>query len=258
MLPCARRGLDPLEDAEIKRLVARLLDPGLSLKTDKFLWQREPSAKGRAQLRLRVPVLDSIRLTRRAMEVGIYEVERTKRERIGPISYDLERVRSLAADAEKSIAKLIAALDPNAGRSADLEIAILTTLDNAHVLSARRAHFTARQHAKHLWRARYVSERLAGDALARAARLTRGYQNPGKPEHRLFADCLAKAWAHIFGVAPSGSRNATRNPFLSFTRIAWKEAFQTDDEPEFVGAAQHIAISAIEIRRLIEIGPPWA
>jgi hypothetical protein len=130
------------------------------------------------------------RVARRAMEVGYWEAMRARRERPGPIARDFGNLETLAGEAASALDKLIKYLDPHSARVA---LPILTAQAGHQEGSAQELHLQAEKDAAILLAARKIAQRLKEAAQRKDARIRKGRQNPGKPDHAAFMRTLADA-----------------------------------------------------------------
>jgi hypothetical protein len=228
------------------------------LGIDKFLSKRSNSTRPPNIIR---PLHYAKCVARRAMEVGYWEAMRARREQPGPIAKDFDNLERLAGNAASAVDELIKHLEPHSARAADLALPILTAQAGLQEGSAQERHLQAEKDASILWAARETVQRLKEAAPRKEARVRKGRQNPGKPDHAAFLRTLAEAWVYLTGRKPGSNLDPLSNPFLRFSAIAWSDVFNTEEEhgqPEFTGALRQLPDwSAFQLSQLKSKGPSW-
>ncbi|MGO9773637.1 MAG: hypothetical protein ACLPSW_29660 [Roseiarcus sp.] len=194
------------------------------------------------------------------LEVAYYAVLRVRHEASGPMANDFDKLEKTAKAAHKALDALLNHLKPNAKSPAEIEVPILTSQAGLQDGAPRELHGRALAGARALWEAREIAGRLAGAALKKEVRVRKDRQNPGKPEHLIFAKTLAEIWVFLTGKKPSPNQSPEKNPFLRFVMAAWIDVFghsDVADDPQFAGAISSLSFSANKIARLKERGPDW-
>jgi hypothetical protein len=225
------------------------------LRIDKALLERSKS-KRRPKLIRSLPEAKII--ARRAMEVGYLGVLQARHEPPEQIAKDFGNLETLAGNAVSALNKLIKHLEPRSADARDLARPILTAQAGLQEGSAQELHLQAEKDAGILWAARETSHRLKGAASRKEARVRKGRQNPGKPDHAAFLQPLAEAWVYVTGSKPGSNPDPLMNPFLRFSMLAWKDIFDPNGAPDFIGALRQLPEwSENRIRLLTSIGPFW-
>jgi hypothetical protein len=226
------------------------------LGVDKILAERCESARAPKMRDLQ----EAKKQARRGLEVAYCEVLRVRHEASGPIANDFQFLEDTARAAHKALDALLNHLKPNAKSPAEIEVPILTAQAGFQDGAPRELHGRALAGVLALWEAREIARSLAGTALKKEARVRKGRQNPGKPEHRIFVATLAEMWVFLTGKKPSPNQSPEKNPFLRFVMAAWIDVFGhggVDEDPQFAGAIYSLSFSANKIARLKEHGPDW-
>jgi hypothetical protein len=98
-------------------------------------------------------------------------------------------------------------------------------------------------------------------AQRKEARIRKGHQNPGKPDHAAFMRTLAEAWVYLTERKPGSNPDHYKNPFLQFSALAWADVFDPEGNlaaPEFTGALRQLPDwSAFQSSQLKSKGPTW-
>jgi hypothetical protein len=198
------------------------------------------------------------RVARRAMEVGYLEAMRARRGQPGPIANDFCDLEKLAKNAAAALDDLIKHLEPHAATARDLALPILTAQAGIQEGLPQGLHLQAEEDASILWDARDIARRLKEAAQRKDARIRKGRQNPGKPNHAAFVRTLAEAWVYLTGCKPGSTPDHSKNPFLRFSAIAWFDVFGPKDPPEFTGALRQLPDwGAFQLSQLKSKGPSW-
>jgi hypothetical protein len=228
------------------------------LEIDKFLLERANPARPPKIIR---SLRDAEYIARRAMEVGYLEAMRARREQPGPIANDFGDLEKLAKNAATALDDLIKHLEPRAAMARDLALPILTAQAGIQEGLPQGLHLQAEKDALSLWDARDIAWRLKEAASRKEARVRKGRQNDGKPDHAAFLRTLAEAWIHLTGCKPGSNPDHSSNPFLRFSAIAWSDVFNPEKEhgqPEFTGALRQLRDwSEYQISKLASKGPDW-
>ncbi|PNE11161.1 MAG: hypothetical protein CR217_10250 [Beijerinckiaceae bacterium] len=223
------------------------------LGIDKALLERANSKRPPKLIR---PMRCAKYVARRAMEVGYWESMRARREQPGPIAKDFDNLETLAGNAASAMDKFIKHLEPRAAMATDLEVSILTAQAGLQEGSPQGLHLQAEKEAAILWAAREILQRLEAEASRKEARVRKGRQNPGKPDHAAFLRMLAGAWVYLTGCKPGSNTDPLMNPFLRFSALAWADIF--DPAPEFTGALRQLPKwGKGQISLLVSQGPSW-
>ena len=192
------------------------------------------------------------------MEVGYWEALRARREQPGQIAKDFGNLETLAGNAASALDKLIKHLEPRSARAADLALPILTAQAGHQEGSAQELHLQAEKDAAILLAARKIAQRLKEAAQRKDARIRKGHQNPGKPDHAAFMRTLAEAWVYLTERKPGSNPDHSKTPFLQFSALAWADVFGPEKEPEFTGALRQLPDwSAFQSSQLKSKGPTW-
>jgi hypothetical protein len=252
------RAMDDDTDAVTERIWAQgeKKDDYAPLSIDKFLVQR--SMKSRLPITRRLK--EAKNRVRRPMEVGYHEVQRVRRAQPGLIADDFQCLEDKAKAAHKALDKLLHHLEPKAKEPADLALPILTVQAGLQKGTPRALHKMSEDDALTLWNAREIIKRFAQAAARKEARVRQGRQNPGNPEHRIFAKTLAEMWIFLTGKRPGSNPAHDRNPFLRFVAAAWIDVFGHDEnseDPTFVGALAALSFSDYQISQITSKGPDW-
>src|SRR5262249_13095701 len=176
------------------------------------------------------------------------------------IANDFELLEDKAKAAYKALDQLLEHLEPKAKAPADLALPILTAQAGLQKGRPQALHKMADDDALTLWNAREIIERLAQAAARKEARVRQGRQNPGKPEHRIFAKSLTEIWIFLTGKMPGTNPAYDKNPFLRFVAAAWIDVFGHDEnseDPTFVGALAALSFSDYQISQIKSKGPDW-
>jgi hypothetical protein len=229
-----------------------------SLGIDDFIVERF-HAKRLPKFIHKLPYVQCV--ARRAMEVGYLNAMRATREQPGPIAKDFGNLATLAGEAASALDKLIKHLDPHSARAADLALPILTAQAGHQKGSAQELHSRAEKDAAILLAARKIAQRLEEAAQRKDARIRKGRQNPGKPNHAAFVRTLAEAWVYLTERKPGSTPDHSKNPFLQFSALAWADVFDPEGKlapPEFTGALRQLPDwSAFQLSQLKSKGPSW-
>ncbi len=250
--------MDDATDAVIERIWARdaKKDDYAHLGIDEFLFELFKNQRWHISV-----LLDRAKShVRRAMEVGYLQVLYVRHESPGSIADDFEFLEDKAKAAHEALDKLLKHLEPRARAPADLARPILTAQAGLQTGTAQTLHERSMADALVLWNAREVIERLKNAAERKEARVRRGRQNPGKPEHRIFAATLSEMWIFLTGKRPGTNPAHDKNPFLRFVTAAWIDVFGHDEnseDPAFVGALTALSFSDYQISQITSKGPDW-
>ena len=225
------------------------------LGVDEILAERCKSARAPKMRDLQ----EAKKYARWGLEVAYYEVLRVRHEASGPIANDFEKLETTARAAHKALDALLNHLEPKAKSPAEIEVPILTAQAGLQDGAPQELHGSALSGARALWEAREIAGHLADAALKKEVRVRKDRQNPGKPEHLIFAKTLAEIWVFLTGKAPGKSQSPEGNPFQTFVMAAWIDVFGHDEkeDPQFCGAISLLRLSSNEVARLKDFGPRW-
>lgn len=227
--------MDDATDAVIERIWARdaKKDDYAHLGIDEFLFELFKNQRWHISV-----LLDRAKShVRRAMEVGYLQVLYVRHESPGSIADDFEFLEDKAKAAHEALDKLLKHLEPRARAPADLARPILTAQAGLQTGTAQALHERSMADALVLWR-----------------------QNPGKPEHRIFAATLSEMWIFLTGKRPGTNPAHDKNPFLRFVTAAWIDVFGHDEnseDPAFVGALTALSFSDYQNSQITSKGPDW-
>jgi hypothetical protein len=226
------------------------------LRIDEFLIKQSNEKSRRPIVH---PLPDAQRLTRRAMEVGLYDILLVRSEDPTPIAKDFQSLATKANSAFRKLDGFLKHLDGGAKSAADLVLPILTSQAGIRKGSAQELYESAKADATTLWHTREILLRLEKTADSKELRVRHGKQNPGKPEHRVFTKNLAEMWVFLTGTKPGVNPNRKNNPFLRFVTTAWSDVFGDgqDDNQHFIGALRGLTWTESQILVLKQHGPPW-
>ena len=135
---------DEADEATLARIYSRddQKDDYAALEIDAVLQSRSQSKR----LPLIRPLAEAKFLTRRAMEVGFYEVLKIRQNSRSESDAGFESLEDNAKEASKAIGKVLRSLDPSAKTGAEFERAIVTTLGGIPgVVDAGALHCLARR-----------------------------------------------------------------------------------------------------------------
>jgi hypothetical protein len=201
--------------------------------------------------------------SRRALEVGLYEVLNLRKNSPPAARADFKSLEKKALDAWKALDRLLDHMDPGAKCGVDLEHSIVTIVAGVELpngLDALSVHALARKDGEYLWAAREAIKRLQRGANQRENQVRNARPASTKPEHSVFARVLGECWIFLTNGAPGQSGEPTKNPFLVFLQSAWIDVFGFDeksDPPDFIGAVRSMSFGEVEIIRIVHKGPTW-
>ena len=163
---------DEADEATLARIYSRddRKDEYAALEIDAVLQSRSQSKR----LPLIRPLAEAKFLTRRAMEVGFYEVLKIRQNSRSESDAGFESLEDNAKEASKAIGKVLRSLDPSAKAGAEFERAIVTILGGIPgVVDAGALHLLARQDGECLCRVPEILGRLSRGAASKRTHLPR-------------------------------------------------------------------------------------
>lgn len=234
---------------------------------------REFVQNGPVQLHWKNREDNAVCFMRRVLEVATLEARRESSKNTRADISDWEAAEKLATAAHKALLKLTKHLVaanppwPKPGIAENSKTPIRANLETPirHMIAralmrqnlpvnGQEANAKAKLDAQLFVDTSGLLNWMATECRVNRDAIARSFQNPGRPEKRIFAQCIMEGWIYLTGWLP----NETSEDFMILLEVSWSDVCGVEDDWANSVRKAKSQFSAYQVKKIASSGPSWA